>query len=81
MSFCKVKRCLRPTTHTTVAHLCEKCNTYGHGDNECDNELNILDLGRYKKDKLLEINFCSMINCRHYWTHTTENHRCIKYVV
>jgi len=78
MSFCRVKGCLRPTTHTTAAHRCEKCNTYGHGKNECGNQLKILNLTKYKNDKLLEINFCSMINCKHFWSHSTEQHQCHK---
>ena len=76
-NYCKVKYCRFQKFHVTSAHRCGKCHQFGHGMIECGNPNKILELKNNSKfDKLNQQDFCTVINCKHKWSHKTESHEC-----
>ena len=76
-TYCKVKNCRFPYSHTTKGHLCGKCNKYGHGILECGN---IEKIRRLEKDNTkLPNNIQCSHNCEHKEYHTTNAHHCSKW--
>lgn len=75
MSYCKVKNCRYPNTHTTSGHMCGNCYTYGHGKIECgdDDCLEVLD--QYSNDVLPSDLQCTIDGCNYKELHTTESHQ------
>jgi len=76
ITYCQVKNCRFPYSHTTKGHFCGKCNQYGHGILECGN---IEKIRKLEKDntKLPDNIQCSH-NCRYKKYHMTHAHHCSK---
>jgi hypothetical protein len=73
---CKVYGCRFSDTHTTAAHLCGKCQTYGHGMKECGNWSLLDTLKPFLVDTLPDDTHCQFETCNHPQTHTTGAHHC-----
>ena len=74
--YCKVKYCRFDATHTTQGHLCGKCNKYGHGECECNDQLSKMHLRQYCRDILpLELQ-CTFGNCKYKKYHKSSAHHC-----
>lgn len=76
MSLCKVYGCRYVHAHVTNGHKCGKCNSFGHGQMECNNENKIKGLQKYILDVLPTSQFCQVRNCSHPHLHTTAGHCC-----
>lgn len=78
MTYCKVKGCRYPNTHTTSGHKCgiKGCQEFGHGQLEHYNK----DMKDYIKQfhhEILPLQLhCTIINCPFSKYHTTETHHC-----
>ncbi len=76
-NYCKVRYCLNPDTHNTRYHYCDFCQTYGHGDLECNDNLKINYLQiLYGNDILPFDQHCQVPGCGETETHLTTVHRC-----
>ena len=78
IKYCKVNKCKDPISHTTIYHLCEKCNIFGHGILECGNEYKINNLMIYYYEKLPKYEKCLFGECVNLLNHKTESHICTK---
>jgi hypothetical protein len=78
MSYCLVKNCRYPKDHSTAAHKCGTCKTYGHGRCECKNSVKInylKSLPTYNISLPVEIQ-CTIPSCTHRSSHTNTSHSC-----
>ena len=78
MTYCKVAGCRFPQTHTTSGHKCGKCNRYGHGRIECGVYSLIERLRPFHNDRLPESMHCTLVGCKHAWSHNKHAHNCHK---
>lgn len=76
MSYCKVKNCRFPHSHTTRGHKCGNCNKYGHGIMECGDLYKLNNLKQFLNDTLPNDIQCDYINCNNREYHTREAHVC-----
>tara|TARA_Y100000992_G_C21243697_1_gene482111 strand:+ start:621 stop:1082 length:462 start_codon:yes stop_codon:yes gene_type:complete len=74
--YCKVKNCRYKYSHTTKGHKCGKCNKYGHGQVECNNENLKNELKEYYGECFSVEDQCSVLNCDYSKYHITEAHEC-----
>jgi hypothetical protein len=75
-NYCQVAECTYPSTHTTIAHRCGRCNVYGHGQLECRNPSLVADLRRFGADELPHHLYCTIAGCATRITHTNSSHHC-----
>jgi len=76
ITYCMVKNCRFPYSHTTKGHFCGKCNQYGHGILECGN---IQKIRKLEEDRsILPTNVQCSHNCRYKKYHMTHAHHCNK---
>jgi hypothetical protein len=75
-NYCQVAECTYPSTHTTIAHRCGRCNVYGHGQLECRNPSLVADLRRFGADELPYNLYCTIAGCATRITHTNSSHHC-----
>lgn len=76
--FCKAKYCRFSDKHTTSAHQCGRCNRYGHGQMECNNQSMKEALIQYHSDILPLDKQCTFIDCNYKHNHTSDSHMCSK---
>lgn len=76
LHYCRVAECTYPSTHTTIAHRCGRCNVYGHGQLECRNPSLVADLRRFGADELPYNLYCTIAGCATRITHTNSSHHC-----
>jgi hypothetical protein len=76
MILCKVYGCRYANTHVTNGHKCGKCNQFGHGQIECNNEQKCKALDIYIYDKMPNSDYCQILNCSHPHLHKTDAHCC-----
>lgn len=76
--YCQVKNCNYKFSHTTIGHKCGKCNSYGHGQNECHNKDMLDSLKIYFTDTMPLLEQCSAKTCNYRKTHSIEAHFCQK---
>ena len=76
MSLCKVYGCRYANSHVTNGHKCGKCNGFGHGQVECNNENKMKQLQQYYSEVMPNSQFCQVKNCYHQHLHTTSGHCC-----
>jgi hypothetical protein len=74
--YCNVHACDEPYTHTTHAHLCKYCYTYGHDMFECKNTDLCAYLARDNQTTLPENMHCQLEGCCYKKSHTTAKHCC-----
>ena len=72
---CQVTGCRYNEEHTTIRHICGKCNISGHGQIECGNEILIKGLDIFKNN-LINVP-CKIELCIDSHTHTTKGHSCL----
>ena len=75
---CRVQGCRHSTYHTTVAHRCGACGEFGHGRMECQNPRERERLSRYHGETINFLRRCTVPNCPHPETHSTQSHHCTK---
>lgn len=75
---CKVKNCRYPHSHVTKNHLCSKCNKYGHGQMECNNQQLKDELKKYFNETLPKHLHCTFNGCTHAKFHSNLAHHCSK---
>ena len=75
---CEIQSCTSSHTHATRGHKCDKCGKYGHGINECGNYSKILELDKYKFDRMPIEKQCTIYECSWKWNHSIEYHHCHK---
>jgi len=61
-----------------LGHHCGKCKQYGHGFIECSNQQLIVQLQKYYKDQMPELERCTAKTCNYRNTHSIEAHFCLK---
>ena len=76
--YCKVKGCRFPSFHTTIAHRCGNCNSYGHGQIECRNDILKRKLFVFLEDSMPEHLYCTFPNCTYPWSHSSASHHCFR---
>ena len=76
--YCQVKNCKASQFHVTRNHICEKCNSLGHGYLECGNLEKINLLKKYWKDILPKDKWCKISKCKFKRLHSSESHFCHK---
>ena len=76
MKYCKVENCQYPYTHVTRNHICEKCNSLGHGYMECNDHQKKNNLKRFWKDVLPKELWCTIKGCKFKRFHSNEDHFC-----
>jgi len=76
MSYCKVRNCTMPMTHTTIGHICSTCNQRGHGPSECKSEELKTYIRFYWNEELPAYLHCTVANCGKAKNHTNEYHKC-----
>ena len=77
MSYCKVKYCRYPHTHTTKYHKCGTCNQTGHGQVECGKPDKISSLRIFDNDFIDICHQCTVPQCTDKTTHIYSSHICI----
>ena len=77
MSYCKVKYCRFPKTHTTKYHKCGSCNQTGHGQIECGNHELISALRLFDNDIIDVWHQCTVPQCPDKTSHTSSSHICL----
>tara|TARA_B100001093_G_scaffold511787_1_gene580447 strand:- start:383 stop:1168 length:786 start_codon:yes stop_codon:yes gene_type:complete len=77
-TFCKVKYCRFPNTHTTSAHQCGKCKGFGHGQTECDHDNRKTRLVNFHNENLPTQYWCLLCpsDSEFRKTHTSSSHVC-----
>ena len=76
-SYCRVHGCQYPSSHVTLAHLCSRCNCYGHGSFECNNVPAKDNLRLNFHNDRMELHAqCSVNGCSNPETHSTRAHVC-----
>ena len=75
---CKVRGCRYRSYHTTIAHRCGKCNSYGHGQIECNNNALKQSLLVFIEDQMSPDQFCTFNNCTYPWSHSSPSHHCFR---
>eukprot|EP01063_Lacrimia_lanifica_P033549 TRINITY_DN59_c0_g1_i1.p1 TRINITY_DN59_c0_g1~~TRINITY_DN59_c0_g1_i1.p1 ORF type:complete len:377 (+),score=66.52 TRINITY_DN59_c0_g1_i1:61-1191(+) len=73
---CRVKECRFSRFHTTVAHRCGTCHSYGHGQLECGNRAAIAALAGYYSEAMPEAVRCEYPSCMYPWSHASGSHVC-----
>ena len=73
MTYCRVRNCRFPYSHTTHDHKCGICRRTGHGQIECNNPGMKETLTQYFSEILPSDKWCSICHSKH---HTTEAHHC-----
>jgi hypothetical protein len=76
MSHCLVYKCNYPSSHSTIAHKCGKCNNLGHGQTECGNNSKIISLKTHINYKMvLPLDKqCNVPDCMYKAYHETISH-------
>lgn len=76
-TYCKVSKCRFSYTHTTSGHLCGRCNSFGHGQMECQSNYKKSVLqNKYGMDVLPVDIQCKVMSCTNRNNHTTDSHIC-----
>ena len=78
MTTCKSTHCTYPHSHTTIAHKCGSCSTFGHGQVECGNQTLKNNLLKYYGDRIHFSARCNIENCQNPDTHSATSHHCKK---
>ena len=78
VSSCKVKGCRYSNYHTTIGHRCGTCNSYGHGQLECNNATLKQQLSAFLEEQMPEDQFCTFSNCTYPWSHSSSSHHCFR---
>ena len=76
-TYCNVSGCRFADFHVTSAHQCGKCEFFGHGQRECNNEVRKELLTTYFNELIPEENKCTIPNCLFPRTHITAGHLCL----
>jgi len=77
MAMCKVSGCRYPSFHVTTCHQCGKCKFFGHGQQECEDQIKKNGLYKYNDDILNFSDYCKVIGCKYPETHVTVGHCCL----
>jgi hypothetical protein len=75
---CKVQGCRFSQYHTTIAHRCGTCNSYGHGQIECSHDSLKQSLTEFLQDQMPEQQYCTHNGCAYPWSHAPESHHCFR---
>ncbi len=76
VKYCHVAECRYPLTHVTSAHQCGKCQKYGHGIIECDDQDACDELIKFASERMPPSLQCTQVGCRFKFTHSNEGHQC-----
>jgi hypothetical protein len=76
INHCKVNGCRYIHTHTTRDHLCGLCKEKGHGQYECCNSGQKLQLLQFHNDVIDPDKRCNLYNCPSPLFHIKDAHHC-----
>jgi hypothetical protein len=76
MQYCKINNCRFSYSHVSKGHKCGKCNNYGHGLTECNNDFAKQNLNKYFLDVIPSNYECTRPKCLYKKLHTTDGHFC-----
>lgn len=76
INYCRVKGCRYIHSHTTRDHICGTCEEKGHGQYECHDSGQKLQLLQHHNDVIDPDLRCSLYKCPSALFHTIEAHAC-----